>query len=404
MSHFDIMVVGGGMTGSALALGAAGQGWRVALVETAPLAQLTAPPGPALSVDDFEPRVSALSVASQRLLEDLGAWQPATATRHCPYTAMDVWDGEAIGRIRFEAPALGVPALGTIIENRHLVRGLFQRVAQADLHCFDGQSVTAMTATDEGWQLALADGQSHTASLVVGADGAHSRVRQWAGLPTREWDYDQQAIVCTVRTEHCHENTAWQRFTATGPLAFLPLQSDAPDDGGRFCSIVWSQETARARELLALDDSAFRAALTRSLEGRLGTVEAVSPRHAFPLRQRHSKQYVRPGLALIGDAAHTIHPLAGQGANLGYGDVIALLAELEKAFSRQLSPGDRMLLQRYQRRRKGENLAMMAAMEGFRRLFARDELPLRWARSTGMRWLDRATPLKHRIAAEAMGL
>ncbi|MFW5824488.1 MAG: FAD-dependent monooxygenase, partial [Marinobacter sp.] len=269
MSHFDIMVVGGGMTGSALALGAARQGWQVALVETAPVAKLVAPPEPALAVDDFEPRVSALSLASQRLLEDLGAWQEATATRHCPYTAMDVWDGEAIGRIRFEASELGVPALGTIIENRHLVRGLFRRVEEADLLCLDGHSVTALTPVSEGWQLSLSDEQVHTATLVVGADGAQSRVRQWAGLPTREWDYDQQAIVCTVRTARDHDHTAWQRFSATGPLAFLPLQSDAPDDSGQFCSIVWSQDTLRARQLLELDDGDFRAALTRALEGRL---------------------------------------------------------------------------------------------------------------------------------------
>ncbi|MGM0571013.1 UbiH/UbiF/VisC/COQ6 family ubiquinone biosynthesis hydroxylase [Marinobacter sp.] len=404
MSHFDIVVAGGGMTGSALALGAVSQGWRVALVETAPLSALIARPADALDVDGFEPRVSAISVASQRLLEQLGAWQRATETRHCPYTAMDVWDGEAIGRIRFEADELGAPSLGTIIENRNLVRGLFQQVEASELTCFDGQSVTGMTNADGSWQLTLSGGEQLTAALVVGADGAHSRIRQWAGLPTREWDYDQEAIVCTVRTERRHESTAWQRFTATGPLAFLPLQSDNVNDSGHFCSIVWSQDTDRARELLSLDDEAFCAALGRALEGRLGAVEAASKRHAFPLRQRHSKQYVQPGLALIGDAAHTIHPLAGQGANLGYGDVIALLGELERAMDRQESPGDLMMLQRYQRRRKGENLAMMAAMEGFKQLFARDELPLRWLRSTGMRWLDRAAPLKNQVAARAMGL
>ena len=407
MSDFDIVVVGGGMTGSALALGAAEQGWRVALVESAPVAKLVAPPEPAHTVDDFEPRVSAISVSSQRLLEDLGVWQRATQSRHCPYTAMDVWDGEAIGRIRFDAAELGVPALGTIIENRHLVRSLFEAVRDSDLTCLDGQSVDALEQAGEGWQLTLSSGEKLTTSLVVGADGGHSRIRQWAGLPTREWDYDQEAIVCTVQTGHSHQHTAWQRFTASGPLAFLPLQPDPGEEGeqgDRFCSIVWSQDTPEAHRLLALDGNAFMSELTAALEGRLGPVEAVSRRFSFPLRQRHSKQYVQPGLALVGDAAHTIHPLAGQGANLGYGDVSALLAELETAFQRGQSPGDLLLLQRYQRRRKGENLAMMAAMEGFKQLFARDELPLKWLRSTGMRWLDRATPLKNRVAAEAMGL
>ncbi|MFL1405608.1 UbiH/UbiF/VisC/COQ6 family ubiquinone biosynthesis hydroxylase [Marinobacter sp. M1N3S26] len=407
MSDFDIVVVGGGMTGSALALGAAQQGWRVALVEAAPVAKLVESPLPARTVDDFEPRVSAISVASQRLLERLGAWQRATQSRHCPYIAMDVWDGEAIGRIRFDAAELGVPALGTIIENRHLVRSLFEAVRDSDLTCLDGQSVDALEQDGEGWQLTLSGGEKFTASLVVGADGGHSRIRQWVGLPTREWDYDQEAIVCTVQAAQSHQHTAWQRFTATGPLAFLPLQPDPGEEGEqgeRFCSIVWSQDTPEARRLLALDADAFMAELTSALEGRLGPVEAVSRRFSFPLRQRHSKQYVQPGLALVGDAAHTIHPLAGQGANLGYGDVSALLAELETAFQRGQSPGDLLLLQRYQRRRKGENLSMMAAMEGFRQLFARDELPLKWLRSTGMRWLDRATPLKNRVAAQAMGL
>lgn len=403
--HFDIVVVGGGMTGSALALGAGQLGWKVALVESAPGSRLTVFPPSASAVDDFEPRVSAISVASQRLLAQLGSWGRVTQTRHRPYTAMDVWDGEAIGRIRFDAAELGVPALGTIVENRHLVRGLFEALAESDVTCLDDQTVEAMVRDDaDGWQLKLSGGKELSANLVVGADGAHSRVRQWAGLPVREWDYDQQAIVCTVQMEKPHQNTAWQRFTPTGPLAFLPLQADGPEGDGHFCSIVWSQDSLQARRLMALDDAPFKSQLEKALEGRLGQVQAVSKRHGFPLRQRHSKNYVSPGLALIGDAAHTIHPLAGQGANLGYGDVIALLAELEKGRQRNLSPGELMLLQRYQRRRKGDNLAMMAAMEGFKQLFARDELPLRWLRSTGMRWLDRAGPLKNRVAAEAMGL
>ena len=405
MSEFDIVVVGGGMTGSALALGAAQQGWRVALVEATPIASLVEAPSPAKTVDDFEPRVSAISVASQRLLESLGAWQRATGSRHCAYGAMDVWDGEAIGRIRFDAAELGVSALGTIIENRHLVRGLFEAVRDSQLTCLDGQSVAGLEHTAAGWRLTLSSGEGISANLVVGADGGHSRIRQWAGLPTREWDYDQEAIVCTVQTEFSHQHTAWQRFTPTGPLAFLPLHSDDElRQEPRFCSIVWSQDTTEARRLQALEDGPFRAELAGALEGRLGQVIAVSKRTAFPLRQRHSKQYVQQGLALVGDAAHTIHPLAGQGANLGYGDITALLSELERAFRRGQSPGDLMVLERYQRRRKGENLSMMAAMEGFKQLFARNELPVKWLRSTGMRWLDRVAPLKNRVAAQAMGL
>ena len=237
---------------------------------------------------------------------------------------------------------------------------------------------------------------------MVGADGAQSRLRQWSGLATREWDYDQQAIVCTVRTRQPHQYTAWQRFSPTGPLAFLPLLTESGDE--HYCSIVWSQDTAEARRLMALETEQFRLELERAIEQQLGVIESVSRRFAFPLRQRHAKEYVADGLALVGDAAHTIHPLAGQGANLGYGDVSALMGELGRAKELALSPADQTVLARYQRRRKGENLAMMAAMEGFKQLFARDELAIRWLRNTGMRWLDNLAPLKNRIAAEAMGI
>lgn len=398
-SQFDVVVVGGGLIGSAVALGLGHQGWRVALVDGATQASVLAEPEPARNVDDFEPRVSAISMASQRLLEDLGVWQGVTALRHCRYREMTVWDGDGTGRIHFDAADLHVGSLGTIVENRNIVRALYRALQDSGVVLEEGQQVRHWRA---GHGVELADGRRLEAALVIGADGAHSRMRQWAGLPTREWDYDQQAIVCTVRTEKPHRFTAWQKFAITGPLAFLPLLNEAEDD--HYCSIVWSQDTLEAQRLMALDDEAFRQALERAIEQTLGAVQSVSRRHAFPLRQRHAKDYVAAGVALVGDAAHTIHPLAGQGANLGYGDVRVLLDELRRARAAGLSPADPDVLARYQRRRKGENLTMMAAMEGFKQLFARDELPLRWLRNTGMRWFDRMPVIKNRIAVEAMGL
>ncbi|MET4025575.1 2-octaprenylphenol hydroxylase [Marinobacter sp. MBR-99] len=398
-SQMDILIVGGGMIGSALALGLSRQGWQVGLIEGATAAELVAPAAPATDVNDFEPRVSAISLASQRLLDELGAWRRVQGSRHCGYRQMTVWDGDGTGRIHFDAAELHASSLGTIVENRSIVRALFEELADSGVTLFDGVRVKAWHGRDG---VELEDGRRLNARLVVGADGALSRLRQWSGLATREWDYDQQAIVCTVRTRQSHRYTAWQRFSPTGPLAFLPLLNEAGDD--HFCSIVWSQDTLEAKRLMALDTEAFRQALGVAIEQQLGEVLEVSGRFAFPLRQRHAKDYVTDGLALVGDAAHTIHPLAGQGANLGYGDVRALLEELARAKARNLSPDDALVLARYQRRRKGENLTMMAAMEGFKQLFARDELPVRWLRNTGMRWFEKLAPLKKQIAARAMGV
>jgi 2-octaprenylphenol hydroxylase len=398
LSHFDVVIAGGGMIGSAVALGLAHQGWQVALVESETVETLLQPTQPADTVEDFEPRVSAISLASQRLLESVGAWRRIATERHCDYRKMTVWDGDGTGRIHFDAAELYASSLGTIIENRHIVRGLFQALADSSVTVFDGVRVSRWL---RGQGVELDDKRVITADLVVGADGGHSRLRQWAGLATREWDYDHQAIVCTVKTARSHQFTAWQRFSQTGPLAFLPLSNEQGDD--HFCSIVWSQQTDEARRLMALDNDAFDAELSRAFEGQLGELEAVSRRFAFPLRQRHAKDYIAEGLALVGDAAHTIHPLAGQGANLGYGDVQVLLDELAKARKAGLPAGDALVLARYQRRRKGDNLTMMAAMEGFKQLFARDELPVRWMRNAGMRVLDRMDGIKNKVAAMAMG-
>jgi 2-octaprenylphenol hydroxylase len=404
----DIMIVGGGMVGTALALGLAQQGWHVVLVEASPLAKLQTAAQPATGVDDFEPRVSAISMASQRVLEGLGAWAEVAAGRHCPYQAMAVWDAEGTGRIEFDAAEMRAEALGTIVENRHVVRALFNALEASPATIISGAKVAGWLAQGpdgEGGDapgICLEDGQHLRARLVVAADGAQSRLRQLVGLPTREWDYDQQAIVATVRSKQVHRYTARQSFSRTGPLALLPLQADNGDE--HFCSIVWSQDTLEARRLMALDDVAFNAELARAIELPEDSVEAISRRFAFPLRQRHAMDYTAPGFALLGDAAHSIHPLAGQGANLGYGDVAVLLEELKRARKLGLNPGDALVLGRYQRRRKSENLAMMAAMEGLKQLFGRDELPVRWLRNQGMNWLNQLAPLKNRLAAEAMGL
>jgi 2-octaprenylphenol hydroxylase len=247
----------------------------------------------------------------------------------------------------------------------------------------------------------LADGATLHAKLVVAADGALSRVRKMMDFQSREWDYGHRAIVATIETEYTHEATAWQRFLPSGPLALLPLPGN---DSHHYCSIVWSLQEHLVDDLLGLGDDAFRAELTRASERRLGNILGSSPRFAFPLRQRHAVDYVQSGVALVGDAAHTIHPLAGQGINLGLQDVAVLAEEIIAGHHCAVSPGQLELLRRYQRRRKGENLLMMSAMDGFKRLFEQDSLPLRWLRNAGMRSVDQMLPLKRQLIRHAMGL
>jgi len=236
---------------------------------------------------------------------------------------------------------------------------------------------------------------------LVAADGAMSRIRTLLGFETREWDYGHSAIVATVELERGHQNTAWQRFLPTGPLAFLPL----PGEGGRhYCSIVWSVSEHLLDGLLALEAQDFCAELERAFERRLGKVLACSDRFGFPLRQRHALDYVQAGVALVADAAHTIHPLAGQGINLGLADVAVLAQEILSGHERGASPGQLQLLKRYQRKRKSENLTMMAAMDGFKVLFEQPALPIRLLRNAGMRTVSQLGPLKAQLMHRAMGL
>jgi 2-octaprenylphenol hydroxylase len=295
------------------------------------------------------------------------------------------------------------PALGYIVENRVIVDALLSRVgAAADIVLFNPARLESFAPEGgQPLQLLLDSGESLATSLLVAADGALSRVREMAGFETREWDYGHRAIVATVEVEQSHGDTAWQRFLPSGPLALLPL----PGAKGRhYCSIVWSLQENLVDDLLRQDDSAFCRALEAASERCLGTVLACSPRVAFPLRQRHAVDYVKPGIALVADAAHTIHPLAGQGINLGLQDVDVLAQEILAGCERGIDPGDVNLLRRYQRRRKGENLLMMAAMDGFKRLFEQQALPVRWLRNVGMRGVGQVGPLKQQIIRHAMGI
>lgn len=393
----DLIIVGAGMVGSTLALALEGSGLDILVLDASPLEAADFDPQ-----GGFEPRVSALSAASQRIFERLGAWPGMSARRVSPYTDMHVWDGSGTGQIHFSAETVHAEVLGHIVENRVVQDALLETMQRRGGQRLLGAArLERLERMPQGWQLTLDDGRQLNAPLLVAADGANSAVRRLAGCETREWDYLHQAIVASVRCSEPHQRTAWQRFTDDGPLAFLPLERDRDQ---HWCSIVWSVTELEARRLMALDDVAFRAALGRAFEQRLGEVEEVDPRLCIPLRQRHAKRYVQPGLALIGDAAHTIHPLAGQGVNLGLLDAAVLAEVIEAAMARGERPEDIRVLSRFERRRMPHNLAMMAAMEGFERLFQADPLPLRWLRNTGLKAVQALPEAKALFVRQALGL
>jgi len=401
---YDVVVVGGGMVGTALAIALASQPvdkpLRIALIEAqAPTSM------PKIGKNTaFEPRVSALTQASRQLLNNIGVWPHIARQRYGLMQQMKVWDADGTGHIEFRAEDIGQSELGFIVENHITVAALFERLQEFDnIELIAPARIEGLGIFQQGQRnVSLDDGRELFARLVVGADGAMSRVRELAGISHQEKSYQQSAIVTTVKTQRPHQHTAWQRFLETGPLAFLPLRSCEGDDHS--CSIVWSLDDEELDAKLALDDEAFAATLARAFEHRLGDIIAVDKRFAFPLRQRHADLYVQPGLALVGDAAHTIHPLAGQGVNLGLMDAAVLTEELIRACQRQLELGELSVLQRYQRRRRGDNALMMGTMSGFKRLFGEPALPVRWLRNTGMNWLNELSPLKNRVAANAMGL
>lgn len=392
----DLVIVGAGMVGSALALALRHSGLEILLVDGSPLTV-----APFDAEEPFSARVSALSAASQRILARLGAWEGIASRRACPYSRMAVWDGSGTGLVHFSASSVHAEVLGHIVENRVVQDALLEQLHDSDLGLLAKVRLEQLRHSGDDWLLTLADGRTIRTPLVIAADGAHSAVRRLAGCETREWDYLHHAIVTSVRCSESHQATAWQRFTDDGPLAFLPLQRG---DAEHWCSIVWSTTPAQAERLMALPDNLFCEELARAFEGRLGPVLHADPRVCVPLRQRHAKRYVAGGLALIGDAAHTIHPLAGQGVNLGFLDAAVLAEELLRALQRGERLADARVLSRYERRRMPHNLALMAAMEGFERLFQADPLPLRWLRNTGLKWVEQAPEAKALFVRQALGL
>ena len=387
--HKDVAVVGGGMVGGALALGLAQQGFSVAVLEKSP------PP-------DFDPasqpdvRISAISAASVQLLRGLGVWDAVLAMRAHPWRRLETWEWQT-AHVVFDASELKLPNLGYMVENNVLQLALWQALeAHPQVTLLHGTSLNAMRVDGDSHVLHLEDDSQVTARLVVGADGALSQVRQQAGIGTNGWQYPQSCMLITVQCDNEPGDSTWQQFTPTGPRAFLPLFDN-------WASLVWYDTPARIRQLQSLPMPQLQREITHHFPERLGTITPVAV-GAFPLTRRHAQQYVQPGLVLIGDAAHTIHPLAGQGVNLGYRDVDALLDVLANARSIGEDWSSLPVLERYQARRRVDNLLMQSGMDLFYAGFSNDLGPLRVLRNVGLMAAQRAGVLKRQALKYALGV
>lgn len=381
-TDFDIVIVGAGLTGltlaALLATGRHTDKLSITVIDAArrPLFSLE---------DDVSLRVSAIANGSAELLSSIGAWDAVLGARVSPYEQMRVWDEsdspDSGSALTFNAAEFAVPQLGFIVENVLLQDALLAVLDKTDVKL---QFETKLDSLPD-------------ADLVVGADGARSFVRQQAGIQTSLWPYEQTALVTHLKPEKAHAATAWQRFLREGPLGILPLAD------GRI-SVVWSTTPQVAKEAMSASDEELGRRLTDASDGVLGKLCVAGPKGAFPLSAQHAQEYVRKGLALIGDAAHAIHPLAGQGANLGLQDAAALAGVVLAALDDGLHPGDRPVLRRYERARKGENLTMLHFMTGLNRLFTTDSELLRELRTAGMRLFNRSGPIKERAVKVALGV
>jgi 2-octaprenylphenol hydroxylase len=400
MRHdFHIVIVGGGMVGACAAALAAVDPrlaeLRIAVLEAHPPA---APPQ-----GDVDLRVSAVSRASQRILTAVGAWPLVPPQSLSPYEEMIVWDAAGkpggAGAIHFSASATSEPNLGHIVENRRLQWALYDCPPFRQRVTLLRAELAGLTLERDRAVVSLGDGRVLSAALVVGSDGAASLSRKLAGIETAGWNYDQRALVTHVRTERPHARTAWQRFLADGPIAYLPLAD------GR-SSIVWTTRPAHAEHLAACPPEEASQEIEQALDGVLGKVEVAAPRMHFPLRLTHARQYCKERFALVGDAAHSIHPLAGQGVNLGFLDCAALVQVL----AQELADGGTVealaelrVLRRYERWRKSENLIALGMVDGLNRLFSTSDETLGWIRRSGLGAVNRSALAKRFFIGRALG-
>jgi len=400
----DLVVVGCGMVGGLLAAALARPDAHGLEVSTSPLRIIVIDTA---SPSAFEPgtnpsydlRVSALSIASRRMLEAVDAWDGIASRRVCPYRDLSVWDGEASGRTDFHARDVGVATLGYIVENRVLQLSLWDRLQQLpNVECLCPASLETIHTDEQGVVVKLSGASKAElrARLVVGADGAQSSVRHQAGISVTSHRYDQHALVANVTTTLPQQQITWQRFVPTGPQAMLPLC-------GARASLVWYHTAEEVARLKALDNGSFIDELIESFPRELGGIESVEARASFPISKAHANSYTAERVALVGDAAHTVHPLAGQGVNLGLLDAAALAEVVLKAHIAERDLGALQVLARYERWRRGNNALMIQSLDAIHKAFTPQPVWFQHLRSAGLNTVNRITPLRNRLMQHAMG-
>lgn len=386
---FDVVIVGGGMVGAAVACCLGGSDLKVAVIE-AQVPEAFSPDQP------HDLRVSALSIASRNILETIGAWQGVTSKRFCPFKRMRVW--ETAGDTTFNSDDISAPELGYIVENRITQLALLERLADfANVTLLMPESISKIHYDGRGSEVVLADGRILEARLLVAADGGQSRARQAVGLGVTSWDYNQHALVIYVETAYSQQDITWQRFMPSGPQAFLPLT-------GHYGSIVWYQSPDEVRRLQALPYDQIKRELVAAFPDCLGEIIQVLGVASFPLKRQHAQSYAKQGVVLVGDAAHMINPLAGQGVNIGLLDAAALAEVVVDAHHRGKDIADVSVLKRYESMRRNENLKMMTVMDVFYKSFSNNILPVKFIRNLGLGLAQRLTPVRNKVMKAAMGL
>ena len=392
MQSVDVAIVGGGMVGLAVACGLQGSGLRVAVLEQRVPEPLAADAPPQL-------RVSAINAASEKLLTRLGVWQDILSRRASCYHGMEVWDKDSFGHISFDDQSMGYSHLGHIVENSVIHYALWSKAQQAsDITLLAPAELQQVAWGENETFLTLKDGSMLTARLVIGADGANSWLRNKADIPLTFWDYQHHALVATIRTEEPHDAVARQVFHGEGILAFLPLSDP------HLCSIVWSLSPEEAQRMQQASEDEFNRALNIAFDNRLGLCKVESARQVFPLTGRYARQFAAHRLALVGDAAHTIHPLAGQGVNLGFMDAAELIAELKRLHRQGKDIGQYIYLRRYERSRKHSSALMLAGMQGLRDLFSGTNPAKKLLRDIGLKLADTLPGVKPQLIRQALGL